>query len=140
MIHSSLRRSSLAALASAAILSMPFLAHPLLAQTEVPAAPQQTAPDPSATPEFPKADPSDFTAESPTKAQVEAFGGPSYQLAKEIAVSLEAAIRDAKVPLVPNVVLSGSGCGGPLDALLGLVLKNGGVNSLAPTKKERSAA
>lgn len=73
MIHSSLRRSSLAALASAAILSMPFLAHPLLAQTEVPAAPQQTAPDPSATPEFPKADPSDFTAESPTKAQVEAF-------------------------------------------------------------------
>ena len=75
-----------------------------------------------------------------TKAQVEAFGGPNYQLAKEIAVALEAAIRDAKVPLVPNVVLSGNGSGGPLDALLGLVLKNGGLNSLVPPEKERPAA
>jgi uncharacterized membrane protein YqiK len=62
-----------------------------------------------------------------TKAQVEAFGGPNFQLSKEIAVALEAAIRDAKVPLVPNVVLSGSGSGGPLDALMALLMKTGGL-------------
>jgi len=66
-----------------------------------------------------------------TKAQVDAFGGPSYQLTKEIAVTLEGAIRDAKVPLVPSVMVGSSGQAGPLDALLGLVLKNGGL-SLAP--------
>jgi uncharacterized membrane protein YqiK len=62
-----------------------------------------------------------------TKAQVEAFGGPNFQLSKEIALALEAAIRDAKVPLVPNVVLSGSGSGGPLDALMALLMKTGNL-------------
>jgi uncharacterized membrane protein YqiK len=65
-----------------------------------------------------------------TKAQVEAFGGPNYQLAKEIVLALETAIRDAKVPLVPNVVLSGAGSGGPLDAILGLLLKSGNLGAL----------
>ncbi|WP_263357547.1 DsbA family protein [Acidicapsa ligni] len=71
MIHPSLRRGSLAALASAAILTLPFFAQPLFAQTEVPAAPQE--PIASAEPSFPKPEASDFTADSPTKAQVEGF-------------------------------------------------------------------
>ena len=75
-----------------------------------------------------------------TKAQVEAFGGPNYQLAKEIALALEAAIRDAKVPLVPNVVLSGAGSGGPLDAILGLLLKSGNLAGLVQPVTERPAA
>ena len=65
-----------------------------------------------------------------TKAQVEAFGGPSYQFAKEIAVTLEGAIRDAKVPLVPSVTMGAGGMGGPLDAMLGLLLKNGGLGNV----------
>jgi len=65
-----------------------------------------------------------------TKAQVEAFGGPNYQLAKEIVLALETAIRDTKVPLVPNVVLGGAGTGGPLDAILGLLLKSGNLGAL----------
>jgi len=69
-----------------------------------------------------------------TKAQVGAFGGPSYQLAKEIAMMLEGAIRDAKVPLVPSVTLGGTGerAGSPIDAMLGLLLKNGGLSLPAP--------
>jgi len=34
---------------------------------------------------------------------------PEYQLKKELAQILEAAIRDAKIPLVPNVVIGSPG-------------------------------
>jgi protein-disulfide isomerase len=44
----------------------------LLAQTDVPAAPAQ-APSTIAGPEFPKPEPSEFTADSPTKDQVDGF-------------------------------------------------------------------
>lgn len=71
MIHLPHRRSSAAALAVFTLFASPFTAH-LLAQTDVPAAPAQ-APTAVAGPEFPKSDPSDFTADAPTKAQVEAF-------------------------------------------------------------------
>jgi hypothetical protein len=49
---------------------------------------------------------------------------PEYQLKKELAQILEAAIRDAKIPLVPNVVIgSPGGQGGTaVHALLGLLL------------------
>jgi len=59
---------------SAAALAFVFLAATtsLLAQTDVPPAPP-AAPAPAAGPEFPKTEPSDFTADSPTKEQVEAF-------------------------------------------------------------------
>lgn len=59
------------------------------------------------------------------EAQVKAFGGPEYQLKKELAQILEMAVRDAKTPLVPQVVIGGSGDGrggSAVDALLGLVL------------------
>jgi protein-disulfide isomerase len=63
-----LSRCSAAALAAIALFAAPVL----FAQTNVPPAPPQ-APAPVAGPEFPKTDPSDFTADSPTKEQVDAF-------------------------------------------------------------------
>lgn len=58
------------------------------------------------------------------KAQVSAFGGPEFQLKKELAQILEQAIRESRNPLVPQVVIGqqdGRG-GNAVDALLGLVL------------------
>lgn len=74
MIRIQLSRSRAAAIAAAVLLALP-LASSLSAQTEVPAAPQQQpAPlDATAGPVFPKPDPADFTADSPTKEQVTAF-------------------------------------------------------------------
>jgi protein-disulfide isomerase len=63
-----LRRCSAAALAAITLFAAPVL----FAQTDVPAAPPQ-APAPVAGPEFPKTEPSDFTADAPTKEQVDAF-------------------------------------------------------------------
>lgn len=73
LLHS---RSNTAAVALIALLALPASSR-LLAQTEVPAAPKQVqAPAPAADvvgPTFPKTEASDFTADSPTKAQVDAF-------------------------------------------------------------------
>jgi len=60
------------------------------------------------------------------KAQVNAFGGPEFQLKKELAQILESAIRDSKNPLVPQVVIGqqdGRG-GNAVDALLGMLLSS----------------
>jgi uncharacterized membrane protein YqiK len=72
------------------------------------------------------------SAES-VEAQVRAFGGPEYQLRKELAQILELAVRDAKTPLVPQVVIgSQDGRGGnAVDALLGLML-SGNLPTRAP--------
>jgi protein-disulfide isomerase len=64
----SLQRSVVAAFAFAALLSF---SHRLSAQTDVPAAPSQGAE--AAGPAFPKPDPADFSASSPTKEQIDAF-------------------------------------------------------------------
>jgi len=60
------------------------------------------------------------------KAQVNAFGGPEFQLKKELAQILESAIRDSKNPLVPQVVIGQQdGRGGTaVDALLGMLLSS----------------
>ncbi|MBL6751142.1 MAG: flotillin family protein [Nevskia sp.] len=57
-------------------------------------------------------------------AQVKAFGGPEFQLRKEIAQILQAAIASAKVPLVPSVQVTpkNGGSGSPLEALLAMAL------------------
>ena len=70
MIRLPLSRSTVAAVALIALLAPPATSK-LLAQTDVPAAPKQSAEVTG--PTFPKPEPSDFTADSPTKAQVEAF-------------------------------------------------------------------
>lgn len=64
-----------------AVLALSATTLPLLAQQQVPAAPPQTAapgqvpaaPAPSAAPAFPKPDPRNFTTDTPTKDQVDAF-------------------------------------------------------------------
>lgn len=58
------------------------------------------------------------------KAQVSAFGGPEFQLKKELAQILEQAIRESRNPLVPQVVIGQQdGRGGTaVDALLGMML------------------
>ena len=60
------------------------------------------------------------------KAQVSAFGGPEFQLKKELAQILEAAIRESKNPLVPQVVIGqqDSRGGNAVDALLGMLLSS----------------
>jgi protein-disulfide isomerase len=78
----------------------------LLAQTDVPAAPAQTQPAPNAAagPEFPKPDPADFTADSPTKEQVKAFLEASwgYDPTREFQIQR---IAKTSVPGVSNVVI-----------------------------------
>ena len=70
MICNPLHRRSIAALAFLALFALPTTSS-LLAQTDVPAAPAQSAD--AAGPVFPKPQASDFTADSPTKEQVNAF-------------------------------------------------------------------
>ena len=74
MIFHSFDRSRLAALASAALLALPLsvLAQSDAKPVDVPAAPTQTE-DATAGPSFPKPDPADFSADSPTREQVEGF-------------------------------------------------------------------
>jgi protein-disulfide isomerase len=69
LTHPSLRRSTAAAFVLAAMLSASLR---LFAQTDVPPAPAQGA-DAAAGPVFPKTEPSDFTADAPTKEQVAGF-------------------------------------------------------------------
>ena len=82
------------------------------------------------------------TAES-TKAQVDAFGGPEFQLAKEVATILQGAITGSKVPLVPQIAVTdggGSGQGGgAVGALTGLVLAQLAKTGALPVAKPLSA-
>ena len=78
-------RPSLRLLSAAALVSFVFPLYQASAQTQVPPAPANTpatpsapaaepsAPAPAATPTFPKPDPADFTAASPTKEVVNTF-------------------------------------------------------------------
>ncbi|HEY1766435.1 MAG TPA: thioredoxin domain-containing protein [Terracidiphilus sp.] len=76
-------RPSVRLFSAAALLALSLPAFPALAQTQVPPAPAQTpstpatpepsAPAPTGPPAFPKADPANFTATTPTKDQVNAF-------------------------------------------------------------------
>ncbi len=78
-------RPSLRLLSAAALLSVVFPLFQASAQTQVPPAPANTpatpstpavepsAPAPAAAPTFPKPDPADFTAATPTKETVDAF-------------------------------------------------------------------
>jgi len=78
-----------------------------MAQTDVPAAPQQ-APDAAAAapagPVFPKADPADFTADSPTKEQVNAFLQASWGYDTNRLFQIQR-IAKTTVPGVSNVVI-----------------------------------
>ncbi len=60
-----------------------------------------------------------------TAKQVEAFGGPEYQLNSQVMMRFAQAIENGKLPLVPNIVLSGdgkSGSGNLVEAMLAMML------------------
>lgn len=70
-----------------------------------------------------------------TEAQVRAFGGPEFQLAKDIAGLLQTAVVEAKVPLVPQISLGSTDAARPsslIDALIGLAVSKGVALDPAP--------
>lgn len=101
MIRLSLRRSTVAALVSAALFTLPYS---LLAQTDVPAAPTQ-APDAAAGPTFPKPDPADFSADAPTKEQVNAFLQASWGYDPNRVYQVQRIAKTA-VPGIASVVVA----------------------------------
>ena len=102
LIRLSLRPSGAAAFALAILAASSFSAH-LFAQTDVPAAPAQ-APAAVAGPEFPKPEPGDFDAESPTKAQVAAFLQASWGYDTNRVYQVQR-IQKTVVPGISNVVV-----------------------------------
>lgn len=62
-----------------------------------------------------------------TAKQVEAFGGPEYQLNSQVLMRFAQAIENGKIPMVPNIVLGGaggekSGSGSLVEAMLAMML------------------
>jgi protein-disulfide isomerase len=102
LIRLPLRHRSIAALTFVALLALP-LASQLMAQTDVPAAPQQT-PDAAAGPVFPKADPADFSADSPTKEQINGFLQSSWGYDTGRVYQVQR-IAKTVVPGITNVVV-----------------------------------
>lgn len=47
-----------------------------------------------------------------TEKQVEAFGGPQYQLNSQVLLRFAEAIETARLPIVPSIMVGGSGAGG----------------------------
>ncbi len=71
--------------------------------------------------------------------QVKAFGGPELRLAQEIASQIIKAIADAKIPMVPHVLVGGDGKSNAFEAIAGMVLSGqnlGGVFSQKQTKAD----
>ena len=79
------------------------MASKLLAQTDVPAAPA-TAPAEAAGPTFPKPDASDFTADAPTKEQVNAFLQASWGYDTNRVYQVSRIVKTA-VPGISSVVV-----------------------------------
>lgn len=98
--------------ASIAVLALSAAAFPALAQQQVPAAQPQTAapqqvppaPAPSAAPTFPKPDPRNFTADTPTRDEVNAFLHASWGY-DENRVWEVAAIIKTTVPNLSKVAV-----------------------------------
>jgi protein-disulfide isomerase len=103
LIRSSLHRSRAAVLAFAALLALPLAAR-LSAQTDVPPAPQQT-PDAGAGPVFAKPEASDFTADSPTREEVNAFLQASWGYDVNRVYQIQRIVKTA-VPGVSSVIIA----------------------------------
>lgn len=102
MIRNSRRSSSIAAFASLALLALPATSS-LLAQTNVPAAPA-AQPSEAAGPVFPKPDPADFTADSPTKEQINGFLQASWGYDPNRVYQISRILKTA-VPGISSVVV-----------------------------------
>jgi len=62
-----------------------------------------------------------------TEKQVEAFGGPQYQLNSQVLLRFAEAIENAKLPLVPSIMVGGGqgstgGAGGMVEMLLAMLV------------------
>jgi uncharacterized membrane protein YqiK len=73
-----------------------------------------------------------FANAEATAKQVEAYGGPEYQLQSQVLMRFAQAVETGKLQLVPNVVVGGgqgaAGSGGNLvEALLGMLLAQKGA-------------
>jgi protein-disulfide isomerase len=103
-----LTRSSFDPSRAAALALLPFfalsLASRLSAQTDVPAAPQQTA-DAATGPVFPKPEASDFTADSPTKEQINAFLQAAWGYDTNRVYQVQR-IAKTQVPGISNVIVA----------------------------------
>lgn len=75
-----------------------------------------------------------------TDEQVRAYGGPQYQVAQEAMTQFAAAVRDARIDVVPRVVV-GSGAGGQgaslIESLMALLLSERLGVSVAGDERER---
>jgi protein-disulfide isomerase len=80
------------------------MASKLLAQTDVPAAPTVTAPEAAVGPIFPKVEPADFTADAPTKDQVNGFLKASWGYDTNRVFQVSRILKTA-VPGISSVVV-----------------------------------
>jgi protein-disulfide isomerase len=116
LIRLPLSRSKVAALSLIAFLAIPLTsslttkllaqatpANPPAAPTDVPAAPRQSAE--AAGPTFPKPDPAEFTADSPTKEQVNAFLQASWGYDTNRVYQIQRILKTA-VPGISSVVIA----------------------------------
>ncbi len=71
-----------------------------------------------------------------TAKQVEAYGGPQYQLNSQVLMRLAQAIENGRLPLVPNIVVGGNGEGGTsgslVEAMLAMMLSDKAGGGKAP--------
>jgi uncharacterized membrane protein YqiK len=80
--------------------------------------------------------------------QVRAYGGPKYQLVQEVMGRFSEAVRDAKIDVVPRIVLGGTGANGTagggtnaLEALLTMLLSERiGEPTITQTERSPEAA
>ena len=75
------------------------------------------------------------TAKESTAKQVEAYGGPQYQLNSTVLLRLAQAIENGKLPLVPTIVVGGNNgqgsAGNLVEAMLAMMMgeKNAQMNA-----------
>ena len=76
-----------------------------------------------------------------TAKQVEAYGGPQYQLNSTVLLRLAQAIENGKLPLVPTIVVGGNngqgGAGNLVEAMLAMMMgeKNAQMNVQKETNR-----
>jgi uncharacterized membrane protein YqiK len=77
-----------------------------------------------------------------TEEQVRAYGGPQYQVIARSVDRFAEAIEEARVDVVPKIVVGGNGGGNLLEALLATVLndKLGSLTSATPQAPSRPEA
>ena len=74
------------------------------------------------------------------RQQVDAYGGPEIRLAQEIAVSITRAIADARLQVVPSVLVGGDGrSANAVDAIAAMVLAGQNAGKALTTRPDGQA-